>query len=46
MARTAGEGAARTDVPAVVLPYKKAVAKMAPKRGVVARHTTRIAAAR
>ena len=26
MARTAGEGAARTDVPAVVLPYKPAAA--------------------
>jgi hypothetical protein len=43
---TAGEGAARTDVPAVVLPYKKAVAKAAPKRGLVTRDTTRVAAAR
>ena len=38
MARVAGEGAARTDVPAVVLPYKKAQAKpAAPKRRIVLR---------
>ena len=38
----AGVDAVRTDVPAVVLPYKKA-AKPAPRRGV---HTGRLAAAR
>ena len=46
MARAAGEGAARTDVPAVVLPYKKAAAKATLKRRVVARETTQVAAAR
>jgi RNA polymerase sigma factor for flagellar operon FliA len=46
MARAAGDDAARTDVPAVVLPYKKAVAKAEPKRRVVAREAGRVAAAR
>jgi len=46
MARAAGEDAARTDVPAVVLPYKKAEAKAAPKRRLAVRENTRVAAAR
>ncbi|HEX9367021.1 MAG TPA: hypothetical protein VF921_10345, partial [Vicinamibacterales bacterium] len=32
MARAAGEHAVRTDVPAVVLPYKRAAAKIDEKR--------------
>ena len=39
MARTAGEGAVRTDVPAVVLPYKPAAARRAPKQRVDDRDT-------
>ena len=46
MARTAGEGAVRTDVPAVVLPYKPAAARRAPKRRVVDADTRAMAAAR
>jgi RNA polymerase sigma factor for flagellar operon FliA len=46
MAKAAGEDAARTDVPAVVLPYKRAVAKAAPTRGVVARDRRAMAVAR
>ena len=45
MARAAEEGAVRTDVPAVVLPYKRAVATPAARRRVVTRDT-RAAAAR
>jgi hypothetical protein len=45
--RAATEGAARTDVPAVVLPYKKVAAKAAPpKHRVDARGGRPIAAAR
>src|SRR6187401_1841525 len=46
MARAAGEDAVRTDVPAVVLPYKKAPAKAAPRRRVAERESPRVAAAR
>jgi RNA polymerase sigma factor FliA len=46
MARTAGEGAARTDVPAVVLPYKPSAARRAPKRRVLDADTRAMAAAR
>ena len=46
MARTAGEGAARTDVPAVVLPYKPSAGKRAPKRRVMPRDSRAMAAAR
>jgi RNA polymerase sigma factor for flagellar operon FliA len=46
MARTAGEGAARTDVPAVVLPYKPSAARRAPKRRVLDPGTRAMAAAR
>jgi len=42
----AGEGAARTDVPAVVLPYKPSAAKRAHKRRIIARDTRAMAAAR
>ena len=46
MARTAGEGAARTDVPAVVLPYQPAAARRPPKRRVLDPDTRAMAAAR
>jgi len=46
MARVAGEDAARTDVPAVVLPYKPLAAKPAPKRRVIVRDSCVMAAAR
>jgi len=45
MARAAGDGP-RTDTPAVVLPYKKAAARAALKRRLIARDHTRLAAAR
>ena len=46
LARTAGDTAARTDLPAVVLPYKKAVAKASLKQTDIRRETPRVAAAR
>jgi RNA polymerase sigma factor for flagellar operon FliA len=46
MARAAEEGAARTDVSAVVLPYKKAAAKATLKRRVPTRDTAPVAVAR
>jgi RNA polymerase sigma factor for flagellar operon FliA len=45
MARTAGEGAARTDVPAVVLPYKPSAARRTQKRRVLDPGTRAMAAA-
>ena len=42
-ARSAEGGAVRTDVPAVVLPYKKAAAKIAPKRRAVAARAVPVA---
>ena len=44
-ASAAGGATVRTDVPAVVLPYKKAAAKPAARRRLVSRETTRVAAA-
>jgi len=46
MAKATGEGAVRTDVPAVVLPYKRSAAKPAMKRRAIDRGTARVAAAR
>jgi hypothetical protein len=46
MARAAGEDAARTDVPAVVLPYKRSSAKGAQKRRILGRDSRAMAAAR
>jgi len=45
-AGAAGEDAARPDVPAVVLPYKKVAAKAVLKRRVIARDTSHLAVAR
>jgi RNA polymerase sigma factor for flagellar operon FliA len=46
LARAAGEDAVRTDVPAVVLPYKRVAAVVALKRPAINRDTPRVAAAR
>ena len=46
MARATGDGAARTDAPAVVLAYKPSAPKSAPKRRLVAHETGAMAAAR